>query len=213
MRLRVDCDPGVQQQQQQQHKCSDNDDADVIVAPGSCDSGQSSKSEMIKTQVTRAQDGLSDNIKFKGTVDGLIKGGEIAQGKCNDKSNNSHEKIFRQLEKSKGVDGGSKNSDKGIKYYGELKGYDQFKTSASHEKSHNVHAKSKLVNVEPSSKSVYSDKYSDSYDGKHAFYHRSSAHAKPNVFQVYQETKYSYNVSGVPGTPAQASAAAAFFAR
>ena len=121
-----------------------------------------------------------------------------------------------------------------LKYYGELKGYD-FKSygtidkppiSSAHEKSHqyaasdkgshsNNHEKSharSLQGYNPAKvpqacdKSVYSDKYG-------AHYYRSS-HVKPaNAFQVYQETKYSYNVSGVPGTPAQASAAAAFFAR
>ncbi|XP_023287540.1 uncharacterized protein LOC105694763 [Orussus abietinus] len=59
----------------------------------------------------------------------------------------------------------------------------------------------------PGQKALYGEKYSDHY------YHRTS-HAKPSPYhQVYQETKYSYSVSGVPGTPAQASAAAAFFAR
>lgn len=51
------------------------------------------------------------------------------------------------------------------------------------------------------------------HGGGDHYYHRSS-HSKPSsAYQVYQGSKYSYNVSGVPGTPAQASAAAAFFAR
>lgn len=33
------------------------------------------------------------------------------------------------------------------------------------------------------------------------------------VFGVYSETKYTFAVNGLPGNPAQASAAAAFFAR
>lgn len=33
------------------------------------------------------------------------------------------------------------------------------------------------------------------------------------VFGVYAETKYTFAVNGLPGNPAQASAAAAFFAR
>ena len=128
-----------------------------------------------------------------------------------------------------------------MKYYGELKGYDlkSYGTIdkpgvvvSAHEKSHShgaeknghdkCHSKvscssssscssamqsyglSKVGGGErPAEKSVYADHY----------YHRSS-HSKPQTaYQVYQETKYSYNVSGVPGTPAQASAAAAFFAR
>ncbi|XP_043471271.1 uncharacterized protein LOC122504292 isoform X2 [Leptopilina heterotoma] len=118
-----------------------------------------------------------------------------------------------------------------LKYYGELKGYD-FKSygnidkppSSAHEKSHQQHSSSEkgyqpndnkcqakvlqtYVKGGQTEKSVYSDKYGDHY------YHRSS-HVKPqNPYQVYQETKYSYNVSVTPGTPAQASAAAAFFAR
>ena len=118
-----------------------------------------------------------------------------------------------------------------IKYYGELKGYD-FKSygnidrppGTAHEKSHQHSSSEKGYQVNhdkcqankslqgyakggQSEKSVYSDKYSDNY------YMRGS-HVKPqNPYQVYQETKYSYNVSGTPGTPAQASAAAAFFAR
>lgn len=34
-----------------------------------------------------------------------------------------------------------------------------------------------------------------------------------SVFGVYSETKYTFSVNGLPGNPAQASAAAAFFAR
>lgn len=116
-----------------------------------------------------------------------------------------------------------------LKYYGELKGYD-FKSygnidkpSSVHEKGHQhsssekgyqVNEKCQAKSVQgfvkgggQTEKSVYSDKYGDHY------YHRSS-HVKPqNPYHVYQETKYSYNVSVTPGTPAQASAAAAFFAR
>ncbi|EZA61098.1 hypothetical protein X777_08310 [Ooceraea biroi] len=48
------------------------------------------------------------------------------------------------------------------------------------------------------------------HSGDH-YYHRSSHSKPPSAYQMYQGAKYSYN--GVPGTPAQASAAAAFFAR
>lgn len=233
---------------------SGDDETEGVVTVQESGGQPASKPEMLKAQVSRTQEGLTD--KFKATVEGLVKVGgcEVGQQvKCSaDKPNNSYPEIIKTKTESKsksiligprGISESGKSLDKSkintlhenykgdnIKYYGELKGYD-FKSygnidkpPSAHEKSHQFtheknHAKSvqgynvtsKVVGVEPSPKSVYSDKYSDSYDGKH-FYHRSS-HAKPNVFQVYQETKYSYNVSGVPGTPAQASAAAAFFAR
>lgn len=38
-------------------------------------------------------------------------------------------------------------------------------------------------------------------------------HESGSVFGVYSETKYTFSVNGLPGNPAQASAAAAFFAR
>ncbi|XP_048506974.1 uncharacterized protein LOC105687336 isoform X2 [Athalia rosae] len=225
----------------------------VVTAPREVQ--DSSKSDMLKAQVARAQEGLTGD-KFKGTVDGPLKSGsEVTQVKCVEKLTNPSEKTIKccsssngeskskvtsgaeggkNVEKSKGAGHDQGYKTENIKYYGELKGYD-FKSygnidkppsSSAHEKSHQYsshdkshakslqgYAQSKINHVEPSPKSVYSDKYSDSYDGKH-FYHRSSSHQqKPNLFQVYQETKYSYNVSGVPGTPAQASAAAAFFAR
>ncbi|XP_046389345.1 POU domain, class 3, transcription factor 3-like [Ischnura elegans] len=41
----------------------------------------------------------------------------------------------------------------------------------------------------------------------------SSSYAAYLDYNGYSETKYAYSVSGMPGTPAQASAAAAFFAR
>lgn len=40
-----------------------------------------------------------------------------------------------------------------------------------------------------------------------------SASVSDNNRGVYQQTRYSYTVNGLPGNPAQASAAAAFFAR
>ncbi|XP_035725719.1 kinesin-like protein CG14535 isoform X2 [Vespa mandarinia] len=128
-----------------------------------------------------------------------------------------------------------------LKYYGELKGYD-FKSYGTidkaivtaHEKSHlhgapqeklsheKCHAKLSSGSTSSASSpaiqaylkvpNVVDRQAEKSPYGEH-YYHRSS-HSKPqNAYQVYQETKYSYNVSGVPGTPAQASAAAAFFAR
>ncbi|KAK1131895.1 hypothetical protein K0M31_016043 [Melipona bicolor] len=159
-------------------------------------------------------------------------------GKCGgDRMKSAQELGYGKHEtvKSKSHDVGHGFKVENIKYYGELKGYD-FKSYgtidkpvlvvSAHEKSHlhgpekNGHDKtchsktssssamqsyglSKVAGERPAEKSVYADHY----------YHRSS-HSKPqNAYQVYQETKYSYNVSGVPGTPAQASAAAAFFAR
>ncbi|KAI4498652.1 hypothetical protein M0802_006358 [Mischocyttarus mexicanus] len=128
-----------------------------------------------------------------------------------------------------------------IKYYGELKGYD-FKSYGTidkpivtaHEKSHlhggatekvssheKCHAKLSSGSTSSSSPAIQSylkvpnvvDRQTEKSPYGEHYYHRSS-HSKPqNAYQVYQETKYSYNVSGVPGTPAQASAAAAFFAR
>ncbi|XP_046591946.1 uncharacterized protein LOC107217886 [Neodiprion lecontei] len=180
-----------QQQQQQQQP------VDVVLV-----TVQDAKPEMLKTQV-----GLKGTPELGPVV------------KCGEKSNNPHEK---STIKAKQVEGG-------VKFYGEVKsGYD-FKSygsidkpppSSAHEKSHakslpGYNVTPAKSGVETSGKIVYSDKYSDSnaYDGNKHFYNHRAAHPKPNVFQVYQETKYSYNVSGVPGTPAQASAAAAFFAR
>lgn len=40
-----------------------------------------------------------------------------------------------------------------------------------------------------------------------------TVHDSGGVYGVYAETKYIYAVNGLPGNPAQASAAAAFFAR
>ncbi|XP_054002832.1 uncharacterized protein LOC128889317 [Hylaeus anthracinus] len=156
-----------------------------------------------------------------------------APGKCGDRMKSGQELGYGKHEttaKSKGHDVGHGFKVESIKYYGELKGYD-YKSygtidkpaTCAHEKSHthgpekNAHEKchsktssssamhglAKVVGERPPEKSPYADHY----------YHRSS-HTKPqSAYQVYQETKYSYNVSGVPGTPAQASAAAAFFAR
>lgn len=41
----------------------------------------------------------------------------------------------------------------------------------------------------------------------------SNCNSSNSVFGVYSETKYTFSVNGLPGNPAQASAAAAFFAR
>ncbi|XP_076239417.1 uncharacterized protein LOC143182349 [Calliopsis andreniformis] len=153
-----------------------------------------------------------------------------AIGKCGMKS--AQELGYKHESGKKGHDVGHGFKVENIKYYGELKGYD-FKSYgtidkpvvSAHEKSHlhgpekngheKCHAKTssssamqsyalaKVAGERPPEKSLYADHY----------YHRST-HSKPqSAYQVYQETKYSYNVSGVPGTPAQASAAAAFFAR
>ncbi|XP_076766277.1 uncharacterized protein LOC143433053 isoform X2 [Xylocopa sonorina] len=170
----------------------------------------------------------------KPTTKAIVHGIE-GLGKCGDRMKSAQELGYAKHEgcKSKSHDVGHGYKAENIKYYGELKGYD-FKSYgtidnpsvvSAHEKSHShgpeknghekCHAKtststamqsyglSKVAGERPPEKSVYADHY----------YHRSS-HSKPqSAYQVYQETKYSYNVSGVPGTPAQASAAAAFFAR
>ncbi|XP_015113333.1 kinesin-like protein CG14535 isoform X1 [Diachasma alloeum] len=103
-----------------------------------------------------------------------------------------------------------------IKYYGELKGFksygaiDKPQQYASSDKGHSSHDKSHArSSAKQCDKSAYSDKYSENYYHR-PVYLKSPALYPPNVFQ---ETKYAYSVSGVPGTPAQASAAAAFFAR
>lgn len=153
-----------------------------------------------------------------------------AIGKCGGMKS-AQESGYKHEGKSKGHDVGHGFKVENMKYYGELKGYD-FKSYgtidkpvvSAHEKSHlhgpektgheKCHSKTsasamqnyalaKVAGERPVEKSLYTDHY----------YHRSP-HSKPqSAYQVYQETKYSYNVSGVPGTPAQASAAAAFFAR
>ncbi|XP_011690847.1 PREDICTED: uncharacterized protein LOC105451850 [Wasmannia auropunctata] len=139
-----------------------------------------------------------------------------------------------EVSKAKGHDVGHGYKVENLRYYGELKGYTDFKAygivdkqpASAHEKSHLLHAPAlcekgdKCHGKTPSSSSAQSynlakieqQQPEKSHHGGDHYYHRS--HSKPsNVYQVYQETKYSYNVSGVPGTPAQASAAAAFFAR
>lgn len=139
--------------------------------------------------------------------------------------------------KSKGHDIGHGYKVENLRYYGELKGYGDFKAygiidkqqsvlMSSHEKSHLLHVptgeKNDRCHVKVSSSSsaimqgyvlakTSQQPEKSSHHVDH-YYHRSS-HSKPSAYQVYQETKYSYNVSGLPGTPAQASAAAAFFAR
>lgn len=140
-----------------------------------------------------------------------------------------------QEQKSKVLEANSYSKAESIKYYGELMGYDfksygnidnppasvhESKASSSssgmaaHDKSHakQLHSSHQVYTAptKSSDKCSYGDKYSESY------YHRAGVHGKPPTpmsYQMYQETKYSYNVNGVPGTPAQSSAAAAFFAR
>uniref|UniRef100_A0A0C9R8R8 CG14535_0 protein n=1 Tax=Fopius arisanus TaxID=64838 RepID=A0A0C9R8R8_9HYME len=102
-----------------------------------------------------------------------------------------------------------------IKYYGELKGFksygaiDKPHQYASSDKGHTSHDKSHARSSKQCEKSGYSEKYSENY------YHRAVYLKSPSLYppNVFQESKYAYSVSGVPGTPAQASAAAAFFAR
>lgn len=170
-------------------------------------------------------------------------GGESAVGKCGAErmKSTSQEAGYNKHEvsKAKSHDVGHGYKVENLRYYGELKGYGDFKsygtvdkqpTSAlvsAHEKSH-LHVPAAYEKSDkchgklPSSSAAIAQSYSlakigqqseKSHHGSDHYYHRSS-HSKPSsAYQVYQETKYSYNVSGVPGTPAQASAAAAFFAR
>lgn len=173
---------------------------------------------------------LNDRSMLK--IEKPAKGGLHEPGaiKAADKMNKS----ASQEQKSKVLEASVYSKAESIKYYGELMGYDyksygnidnppasvhESKASSSsgmaHDKS--IHAKvhSHQVYSAPTkssdSKCSYGgDKYSESY------YHRAGVHGKPPTpisYQMYQETKYSYNVNGVPGTPAQSSAAAAFFAR
>lgn len=138
-----------------------------------------------------------------------------------------------EVSKAKSHDVGHGYKVENLRYYGELKGYADFKVygavdkqpASAHEKSHLFHAPSscekgdkchgKMLSSSAQgyglSKAGQQQSEKSHHGGDH-YYHRSS-HSKPSAYQVYQETKYSYNVSGVPGTPAQASAAAAFFAR
>ncbi|XP_072765686.1 uncharacterized protein [Anoplolepis gracilipes] len=139
-----------------------------------------------------------------------------------------------EVNKAKSHDVGHGYKVENLRYYGELKGYADFKVygavdkqpASTHEKSHLFHAPSSCEKGDkchgkmlPSSaqsyglgKSGQQQSEKSHHSGDH-YYHRSSHSKPPSAYQVYQETKYSYNVSGVPGTPAQASAAAAFFAR
>ncbi|KAL0115090.1 hypothetical protein PUN28_010579 [Cardiocondyla obscurior] len=168
----------------------------------------------------------------------LHGGGEPAGSKCgSERMKSSTQEVGynkHEISKVKSHDAGHGYKVENLRYYGELKGYaTEFKSYgavdkqpasvlvSAHEKSH-LHAptsceKSDKCHGKTPSSSAQSyglakiGQPEKSHHGEH-YYHRSS-HSKPNVYQVYQETKYSYNVSGMPGTPAQASAAAAFFAR
>lgn len=143
-----------------------------------------------------------------------------------------------EVSKAKSHDVGHGYKVENLRYYGELKGYADFKVYgavdkqpasalvSAHEKSHLLHPPSSCEKGDKChgkmlassaqgyglGKIAQQQSEKSHHSGDH-YYHRSS-HSKPSsAYQVYQETKYSYNVSGVPGTPAQASAAAAFFAR
>lgn len=169
----------------------------------------------------------------------LHGGGELAVSKCGaERMKSASQEVGynkHEVSKAKSHDVGHGYKVENLRYYGELKGYAEFKSYgtvdkqpaaalvvSAHEKSH-LHAptsceKGDKCHSKTSSAQGYSmakigqQQPEKSHHGGDHYYHRSS-HSKPNVYQVYQETKYSYNVSGVPGTPAQASAAAAFFAR
>ncbi|XP_011645396.1 probable WRKY transcription factor protein 1 [Pogonomyrmex barbatus] len=169
----------------------------------------------------------------------LHSSGESAVGKCGTErmKSTSQEVSYNKHEgsKAKSHDVGHGYKVENLRYYGELKGYADFKAYgtvdkqpasvlvSAHEKSHLLHAptscekgdkchsKTSFSSAQGYNLAKIGQQTDKSHHGDH-YYHRS--HSKPpNAYQVYQETKYSYNVSGVPGTPAQASAAAAFFAR
>lgn len=172
----------------------------------------------------------------------LHGGGETAVGKCGAErmKSTAQETGYSKHEvvvgKAKGHDVGHGYKVENLRYYGELKGYADFKAYgamdkqsallvSAHEKSHLLHAaaceKSDKCHGKVPSSSAIAQGYGLAKTGQQPekshhsdhYYHRSSHSKPPSAYQVYQETKYSYNVSGVPGTPAQASAAAAFFAR
>ncbi|XP_071566947.1 uncharacterized protein [Temnothorax nylanderi] len=178
--------------------------------------------------------------KLSGKV-ALHGGGEAAVSKCGaERMKSTSQEVGynkHEVNKAKSHDVGHGYKVENLRYYGELKGYADFKAYgtvdkqpasvlvSAHEKSHLLHAPTscekgdKCHGKAPSSSAqgyslakIGQQQAEKSHHGGDHYYHRSS-HSKPNVYQVYQETKYSYNVSGVPGTPAQASAAAAFFAR
>lgn len=108
-----------------------------------------------------------------------------------------------------------------VKYYGELTGFksygaiDKPHQYASSDKGHASSHEKVHEKVHPRSAQGYSSKLSDKSGYSDNYYHRAVYLKSPNLYppNVFQETKYAYSVSGVPGTPAQASAAAAFFAR
>lgn len=210
----------------------------VPCEPSTCDRYKGAVDSLLKASEA-VQGRLCERsmLKIEKPSTKAILHGIEAVGKCGERMKSVQELGYGKHEtaKSKGHEVGHGFKVENIKYYGELKGYD-FKSygtidkpavSSAHEKSHshgpekNGHEKchsktsssstamqnyglSKVAGERSTEKNaVYADHY----------YHRSS-HSKPqSAYQVYQETKYSYNVSGVPGTPAQASAAAAFFAR
>ncbi|XP_067215067.1 kinesin-like protein KIF26A isoform X2 [Linepithema humile] len=170
-----------------------------------------------------------------------LHSGESAVGKCGVErmKSTSQETGYNKHEAGKGKshDVGHGYKVENLRYYGELKSYADYKAYSAvdkqlvsaHEKSHLHHPPSscekgdkchgKVSSSSSSSAQGYSlakigQQQSDkSHHSADHYYHRSSHLKPPSAYQVYQETKYSYNVSGVPGTPAQASAAAAFFAR
>ncbi|EFN85176.1 hypothetical protein EAI_06369 [Harpegnathos saltator] len=229
-----------------------------------CDKYKVTGSELNRAGSDAAQGRLSDRSmlkieKLSGKVALHVGGGggggggggcgssggvEATVGKCGaermkstqEAGYNKHEPLV--VGKAKGHDVGHGYKVENLRYYGELKGYADFKSYgtvdkqpaavlvSAHEKSHLLHAPScdkgdKCHGKVPTASAI-AQGYALAKVGQQQpekahhsdhYYHRSSHSKPPNAYQVYQETKYSYNVSGVPGTPAQASAAAAFFAR
>lgn len=180
--------------------------------------------------------GCNDN-KYKGGVESYLKTSDklkIDKSKCEtgskfvEKIRSVQDAMYKQHDITKVKNEtvishvGYKNDN--LKYYG-FKSYgaiDKPPSSSHHHNHHHQYASSEKAGNSghhekiharslqgyPSKtsgdKSVYSDKYNN---------HRSGYSKSANAFPVYQETKYAISVSGVPGTPAQANAAAAFFAR
>lgn len=106
-----------------------------------------------------------------------------------------------------------------IKYYGELKGYD-FKSYGNIDKPVPVHEKSLQhgasgheVGGQAKSFIPKSGQDKGTFGDKHPDHHHHRAPLGKPPLPPYQETKYSYNVNGTPGTIAQVNAAAVFFAR
>lgn len=161
--------------------------------------------------------------KDNNVIDSLLKASDAVQGRLNERSMVKIEKqtikgsaIFldkgKSLIQDKHEMNGKcmKNHVDNLKYYGELKSYGNIEKLNSP-----IVASTKILNsgsyqCSQTAKERDKDKI---VHGDH--HHHRTCHTKSQDVnhQKYQETKYSYNVNSVPGTPAQACAAAVFFAR